>query len=927
MKKSIYVLVVIVVMAVLIVATALVFRGSRKLDRHVEDFDWAKSAGGGFDDRGKGIAVDSSGNSYLIGTFSDTAYFAETVHGDTLIVPATGFKYPDIFIASYNKEGKVRWAQKVGGFDADNGCAVAADRAGTINLTGSIKGEAYFEFGKAKLKSAGSQDIFIAQYDSLGRLRWATAAGGVENDEGTSIAVDGVGNNVITGFFHGTAKFGAGTPRPVTLKSAGKSDIFVAKYDASGKLLWAKRAGGVEADTGKGIAIDRIGNCYVTGVFSGQARFDTTKLTSSGTDDIFVVKYDAYGKLLWAKQAGGRSHDCGASIAVDETDNCYVTGTISDTVRFVNEVLLPNDVFIAKYDPSGNQSWAKRAGGPSNDHAESIVFDVSSGTCYVTGVFSDSAWFGGVKLSAEGSDIFLARYDNKTGYLLWASQGGKKGMKQGVRIALQKSGRGFLTGQFSGDEATFGRKMLTSTGSSDVFVATIAAIGARPTKLKVSRRPNLKMLLTWKNNATADPEVEIEVTRIKTDSPGVDFGVVATRKARLQFHLDDRGLELNKNYSYEVNIKGHPELVSETVIEKMDTLMSMAQHTKDGHDPKDWLEVDDKAGGDNGWSYLDFNGVNQIYRGHLQIWIKGEDTTKVFDGDYDENHKDFDDSPGIALWRNSLTGRAKGSAHEHTAAPSAPELPVIMKCKGEDIEIKQFTYKNNNQSWVLAEWNVRNTNSTSAKDIKLALFLDADVAGRQWRENRGGFIDSLKLVYLFQDAIDSTKSVHVGLALISEVRYDYQISKFDSVVTPTNSGDPRRGEQARLDLFAGRNTGILSRGPSDLAMTLVSNLGTIAPGDSAKVIYAVAVAENRGKLIESIRDARKFAPCASPSYWADLNWNGKVDDDEIKEIAKRVRNNGGLVGGGTIESDCARREGHVTLADLQAASDRVITRK
>ena len=129
-------------------------------------------------------------------------------------------------------------------------------------------------------------------------LLWAKRAGGTSSicAEGIGIALDGAGNSHVTGLFCGSATFGSGEANETTLTSAGSSDIFVAKYDRHGLLLWAKRAGGTNVDEGHGIAVDGAGNSYVTGDFSGSATFgpgeaNETTLTSTGLVNIFVAKF------------------------------------------------------------------------------------------------------------------------------------------------------------------------------------------------------------------------------------------------------------------------------------------------------------------------------------------------------------------------------------------------------------------------------------------------------------------------------------------------------------------------------------------------------------------------------------------------------------------------------------------------------------
>ena len=161
--------------------------------------------------------------------------------------------------------------------------------------------------------SAQAQELFWAKQ--------IKSVGVANNDQGYAIAVDGTGNSYVTGLFGGTARFGEGDPNQTDLTSAGSFDIFVAKYDPNGVLVWAKQA---DADFPRGIAVDSAGNSYVTGNFAGNATFgpgegNETTLDSGGLfQDIFVAKYNSNGTLAWAKKAGGTSaNDFGRAIAAD----------------------------------------------------------------------------------------------------------------------------------------------------------------------------------------------------------------------------------------------------------------------------------------------------------------------------------------------------------------------------------------------------------------------------------------------------------------------------------------------------------------------------------------------------------------------------------------------------------------------------------
>ncbi|HEX6426137.1 MAG TPA: SBBP repeat-containing protein, partial [Niastella sp.] len=151
------------------------------------------------------------------------------------------------------------------------------------------------------------------------------------------IVLDGAGNRYITGYFNGAVDFdpGAGTQN---LTSAGSNDIFLAKYDASGNYVWAKGMGGIGFEMGYSLAVDASGNSYITGQFTGTVDFDpgsgTQNLTTTGNADIFLAKYDASGNYMWAQQIGATNNDIGYALAVDASGNSYITGYFNGTVDF-----------------------------------------------------------------------------------------------------------------------------------------------------------------------------------------------------------------------------------------------------------------------------------------------------------------------------------------------------------------------------------------------------------------------------------------------------------------------------------------------------------------------------------------------------------------------------------------------------------------
>ena len=430
---------------------------------------WAKSAGGTGSDWGKSISTDANGNSYITGYFSSPTI----TFGSTTLTNANPDS-SDIFVVKYDGAGNVLWAKSAGGPIWDCGNSISTDANGNSYITGQFSSPT-ITFGSTTLTNAGDNDIFVVKYDGAGNVLWAKSAGGTYTDSGNSISTDASGNSYITGsFFSPTITFGS-----TTLTNAGGSDIFVVKYDGAGNVLWAKSAGGTGSGIGTSISIDASGNSYITGYFfSPTITFGSTTLTNAGSDDIFVVKYDGAGNVLWAKSAGGTNDDYGNSISTDANGNSYITGSFtSSTIAFGSTTLTntsasQSDLFVVKYDGAGNVLWAKSAGGNEYDYGYSISTN-ANGNSYITGGFGNSISFGNTTLTSGGSnDIFVVKYDG-AGNVLWAKSAGGTYSDFGSSISIDANGNSYITGGFSSPIITFGSTTLTTAGYRDVFLVKL----------------------------------------------------------------------------------------------------------------------------------------------------------------------------------------------------------------------------------------------------------------------------------------------------------------------------------------------------------------------------------------------------------------------------------------------------------------------
>jgi hypothetical protein len=431
---------------------------------------WAKSAGGTAAEAGNSVATDASGNAYVTGWFNSPTL---TFGSHTLTNSGSGL--PDIFLAKYDTSGNVLWAKSAEGINEDIGYSVAVDASGNAYVSGYFISPT-LTFGSDTLTNSGGDAIFLAKYDASGNVLWAKSAGGTGGEVGYSysVAVDASGNAYLTGYFYSfTITFGYNT-----LTNAGYDDIFLVKYDAGGNVLWAKSAGGTGYESGNSVAVDASGSAYVTGYYSSPSViFGSDTLTNPGNGDIFLAKYDAGGNILWAKSAGGTGGGGGNSVAVDASGNAYVTGYYSSPAIIFGSDTLTNvgdyDIFLAKYDAGGNVLWAKCAGGFINESGSSVTLD-ASGNAYVTGWFnSQTLTFGSDTLTnVDNGDIFLAKYD-AGGNVLWAKSAGGNNVDIGQSAAMDASGNAYVTGWFNSQTLTFGLDTLTNTGAADIFLAKI----------------------------------------------------------------------------------------------------------------------------------------------------------------------------------------------------------------------------------------------------------------------------------------------------------------------------------------------------------------------------------------------------------------------------------------------------------------------
>lgn len=326
---------------------------------------------------------------------------------------------------------------------------------------------------------------------------WANSAGSTNFELGQAIAVDPSGNVYVAGTFSGTVDFDPSPAVSNLTGFSGSSDIFLAKYSSTGSFIWVKQIGGTNTEKAYDLAADATG-AWLAGNFMGTCDFDPSAATSNttslggGTDgDGFFAKYDVNGNFQWGVRLGSTANDRCIGIAVDASQNAYVTGFVGGNAdmdpsasSFSLMVSGTYNTYFAKYSSTGAFTFAKQITGGYSE-GDDIAID-GSGNIYLTGSYATTNDFdpgiGTANLSTSSLtqlDIYLAKYDALGNYT-FAKQIGGIGVDIGFQVKPDASGNIFLGGVFSNTcdfDPTLSVSSLTSAGQGDLFVAKYTSAG------------------------------------------------------------------------------------------------------------------------------------------------------------------------------------------------------------------------------------------------------------------------------------------------------------------------------------------------------------------------------------------------------------------------------------------------------------------
>jgi hypothetical protein len=376
---------------------------------------------GKYDSTGKLIWAHTLGNALATScTISDSGYYY--IAGEAIGTDSFGLGYTidtstvtGFFVAKYDSFDHLVWVRVTAAPGGDV-YSIKTDHAGNVYFTGQFNGTTDFDPAHPGnyVFVPSLLDGFVAKYSAGGQFIWARQFNGSDGDRGVALDLDAAANVVVTGYTGGSAT--PYTPMMDTggvfriLYNNGGYDAFVIKYNTNGAILWMKAIGGSSHDYGYALMVDKLGNVYAGGYYTGSMIADSltndTLAAAGANDGAFFIKYSPNGNFLWAKNYGC---DSGTgmyanvwSIAKDDTDNVYLAGVFMGKIQLNpagpalqakgGVIGTGQDGFILKLDSIGNYKWSQHIYSKRDDVPGNIFVDAHN-SIYVSGYITDTTNF------------------------------------------------------------------------------------------------------------------------------------------------------------------------------------------------------------------------------------------------------------------------------------------------------------------------------------------------------------------------------------------------------------------------------------------------------------------------------------------------------------------------------------------------------
>ena len=437
---------------------------------NAQEFIWTNNlAGLEIKNASNDIIVDKNGNSYITGSFEGTLQIGHQS------VNSVGRE--DAFLAKFDTKGELIWIVREGGEDVERGSHLCFDKTGNLYLTGEFEGRTSLG-NKVFTESEYAFSTFVIKYDTAGNFKNVFII--PSKDEGinkvsaviTSAAYDSADNLLLTG------SFGRYIESQGIQPIGEKGEPLITLVDTSGNAKWTVNSGGVFGLHPQDIAIDDENNFYITGyignygyITSGiEVNIGDSIMTITDGSDIFLVKLNYNGEVIWTKTLSQGIFDGGYAIHINQNDELFITGSITTQEGSSNELRF----FISKWDLDGNLIWLKLTTGDKVNQGIDIAADYE-GNSYVLGIYNGLIYFDSLSINTPGSNpqVFMVKYDN-SGNAIWVTnlKGSRDSYLHASAMDMDPFNNLYITGHYI-YQISAGNSVLFNPAGYNLYISAI----------------------------------------------------------------------------------------------------------------------------------------------------------------------------------------------------------------------------------------------------------------------------------------------------------------------------------------------------------------------------------------------------------------------------------------------------------------------
>jgi hypothetical protein len=393
--------------------------------RFLGELDWVKTFGGSGEDTAQAIIVTNDGGYAVLG-------YSESTDGDII---DKNLAVNDYWLLKFDSEGNLEWSKTYGGSKDDRGQSLVQTKDGGFALTGY----AMSDDGDGSHNN-GFHDNWIVKVDATGNIEWEKSFGFSGHDHSYDILQTEDEGLFFTGFLDITSARADGNTEKGNLTAHGVGEFWGTKVDATGNLEWRGYYGGTNNDRSHAVVRSDDGGFVMSG-FTESNDFDINN--SRGSYDFWVVKIDENGNLAWEKSYGGTGIERAQDIAKTNDGGFVITGNTFSTDVDISKNNGESDIWLIKIDASGNLVWEKSFGGSQFDAAQSVSATRDGGFVIVGNSKSSDK---DASMNAGENDIWLIKTDVK-GNMTWQKTFGGTGLDYGFDAVETSTGAIVLVGE------------------------------------------------------------------------------------------------------------------------------------------------------------------------------------------------------------------------------------------------------------------------------------------------------------------------------------------------------------------------------------------------------------------------------------------------------------------------------------------------